>query len=38
MVLSLEAELGAEVMNLMPTETRTDIVARIATLRVSQHT
>ena len=33
-VLSLlEAELGAEVMNLMPTETRTDIVARIATLR-----
>ena len=33
-VLSLlDAELGAEVMNLMPTETRTDIVARIATLR-----
>ena len=33
-VLSLlDAELGAEVMNLMPAETRTDIVARIATLR-----
>jgi len=29
----LDAELGAEVMNLMMPETRTDIVARIATLR-----